>query len=968
MAILPERILTPQQVNLFVRECNECQKRLTGQPLFQIPEVELPGIGLLIDLQIQTLERSLASAFAPIFLGKKIITEARESPARFFSIVGDGLASIRQLFSDPLQFVLDEGINKVLEQFPFPIRFIIDSSVSGINTDNLISLLNNVSVSTGSSGISFNYEILFSTSQIPLQGEISTPANSLNGTTLIRINNTPKVGEGLAPVNDLEIGEEFTIFTPENDVTFRVNSKVDKNFYFDIGVQRLSSSSNINQNENKIFAPGFSTGLSISQDISLRRFLRSDGRILLPFSIFGVNFIGFNKLAIEIGNFGSLQSNSRIKQFVDKLGIEADLNFQEVLSDMVNGIFPEINYDKLRAGDAKERAKEKMVGLARLIQLGISKPLFLIKIILAYLKLLLLPLKIVFGVLKGLAERITSPVSLIRTVIQGISNPLRLICELISIGVLEFLDPYLRPIITPIIPYQEAVIDPIDSSRGIRPLISDLVCGSFFKKLRDYSPNNSFFQQQNRLLIEDQEPIQFGPNLPYFIVVDLGEPLSGEIYLNSENSSEVRVLKVSTLSNTVEDSTPFLANVNVGETIRLVINDTVVTYRINSSFFKISTSGNYYEFLVQPISVIEGPNTGQPNPNIQQNLRIPTQGLSSLLNINNPNKEFLFIVERYLPLKLITAWQSIKGILSLIICLVARIPTLLTAVVKSLFGREQDLSINDENPSPQNVEDLVESSGDVLRILYGGQNPVMNQITITGPAGSSRQDFIDLAIGIIGNSENSTDGIEQLFYSLRENTLARNGTFQVLRSDLPANLQSSFYWGALDLNDLGNIVKILTVADFELRDLPVFFNGAPYIASGQPIPKVFVNVNGESREIFSGGQLIDVLYSYRIFTDLPGVNGDLVTTQDARNLISLQLAFVYLRLLPTLLISSNTNQSSTLPAAPPTPPPTQPAATTPSRFQPIGREGFFQGEEVTAANGFSYRWVTTEGGRWVIQS
>jgi hypothetical protein len=244
----------------------------------------------------------------------------------------------------------------------------------------------------------------------------------------------------------------------------------------------------------------------------------------------------------------------------------------------------------------------------------------------------------------------------------------------------------------------------------------------------------------------------------------------------------------------------------------------------------------------------------------------------------------------------------------------------------------------------------------------------MNQITITGPAGSSRQDFIDLAIGIIGNSENSTDGIEQLFYSLRENTLARNGTFQVLRSDLPANLQSSFYWGALDLNDLGNIVKILTVADFELRDLPVFFNGAPYIASGQPIPKVFVNVNGESREIFSGGQLIDVLYSYRIFTDLPGVNGDLVTTQDARNLISLQLAFVYLRLLPTLLISSNTNQSSTLPAAPPTPPPTQPAATTPSRFQPIGREGFFQGEEVTAANGFSYRWVTTEGGRWVIQS
>lgn len=901
MAILPENILTPQQVNTFVEQCNECQKRLTGQPLFEIPDVELPGIGLLIDLQIQTLERSLASSFAPIFLGKKIITEARERPIRFFSIVREGIESIRQLFSDPLQFVLDEGINKVLEQFPFPVRIIIDPSFSGINTDNLRSLLNNVSVSTGSGGISFNYEVLFLTNQIPLDGQIVTPDSSLNETTLLRINNTPKSGQEKPPVSELEIGEEFTIFTPENNATFRINSKVDKNFYFDLEVQKLSSSSNFNQNENKIFAPGFSTGLSISQDVSLRRFVGSGGRILLPFSVFGVNFIGFSRLAIEIGSFATLQNNSRIKQFIDKLGIEAGLNFQEVSSDMVNGIFPEINYDKLRAGDSKEKAKEKMIALSRLIQLGIAKPLFLIKIILAYLKLLLLPLKIVFGVLKGLSERITNPVSLIRTVIQGISNPLRLICEFISIAVIEFLDPYLRPIITPIIPYQEAVIDPIDPSRGFKPLISDLVCGLFFKKLKDYSPNNSFFQQQNRLLREDQDPIEFGPNLPYFIVVALGEPPVGEIYLSSENSSEVRVLKVSTLSNTVEDATPFLANVNVGETIRLVINDTVVTYRINSSFFKISTSGNYYEFLVQPISIIEGPNTGQPNPNIQQNLRIPIQGLSSLLNINSPNKEFLFIVEKYLPIKLITTWQSIKGILALVICVVSRIPTLLTAVIKSLFDREQDLFVNDENPSSQNVEDLVELSGDVLRILYGGQNPVMNQITITGPAGQNRQDFIDLAIGIIGNSENSTDGIEQLFYSLRENTLARDGTFQVLRSDLPANSQSSFYWGALDLNDLGNIVKILTVADFELRDLPEFFNGSPWIASGQPIPRVFVNVSGESREIFPGGSLIDVLYRYRIFTDLTGVNGDIVTTQDARNLISLQLAFVYLRLLPSLI-------------------------------------------------------------------
>jgi len=897
MPILPDRILSTQQINLFVQQCNECQKRLTGQPLFQIPDVELPGVGLLIDLQIQTLERSIASSFAPIFLGVKIIREARESPARFLGIIRQGVDSIRQLFRDPLQFVLDEGINKVLEQFPFPIRIIINPSVSGINTDNLRDLLNNVSVSTGSTGISFNYEVLFSTNQIPEEGEITIPADSLNQTTLIRINSIPKSGQETPPVSDLEIGDKFTIFTPENDVTFRVNSKVDKNFYFDIGVQRLSSSSNLNQSENKIFAPGFSTGLSISQDAPLRKFLVTGGKILLPFSIFGLNFIGFSRLAIEIGNFGSLQNNSRIKQFVDKLGIEADLNFQEVLSDMVNGIFPEINYDKLRAGDEKEKAKEKMVSLARLIQLGISKPLFLIKIILAYLKLLLLPLKIVFGVLKGLGEKITSPVSLIRTVIQGISNPLRLVCELISIAVLEFLDPYLRPIVTPILPYEEAVLDPIDSSRGFRPLISDLVCGSFFQKLRNYTPNNSFFQQQSRLFADAPEPLQFGPNLPYFLAVNLGEPNSGEIYVNSERPSDVRVLKVSTLSNTVEDATSFLANVNVGETIRLVINDNVATYRVNSSLFKISSSGNYYEFLVQPISLLEGPNIGQPNQNIQQNLKIPIQGLSSLLNINNPNKEFLFIIEKYLPVKLISAWQSIKGILSLVICVVARIPTLLTAVVKSLFGREQDSSINDENPTSPNTEDLLDSTENILEILYNGSESIMTKITIPS---QERSDFISLAQGIIGNTPGNVDGIEQSFYRIRESLAERGSPTQIIKTNLPPSEASKFYWGLLDVDDLGNIVKILSVADFALRDIPLTNIDDELVrVEFVSVPSVYVNVAGESRILYGGGFLINTLRDYPIFADL-GIEGNRITTEQARNLISSQILFVSRVLLPTL--------------------------------------------------------------------
>lgn len=896
MPILPDRILSPAQVSYFITQCNECQKRLTGQALFQIPDPELPGVGLLIDLQIQVLERSIASAFAPIFLGKKIITDAKESPARFLSIVKNGVESIKDLFNNPLQFVLDEGVNKVLVNFPFPIRLVIDSSVSGINTSELRDLLNNVSVLTGQEGLSFNYDIEFNSSKIPSNGEITTSAANLNQINTIRISNSSKIEQ--PPLSDLEPGDFFTLFTPEDIVTYRISSKIDKNTFFDFGVQVISSSSNVNQNNNKIFSPGFSRGLTVSQDVSLRKFLIPNGSILLPFSIFGLNFIGFDNLAVEIGNFTTLPENSKIKERVNKLEIESGLNFQTTLSEMIDGVFPKIDQDKLQNGDTKEKSKEKLIGISRLIQLGVSKPLFVIKIILSYLKLLLLPLKIVFGVLKGLAQKITNPVSLIRTVVRGISNPLKLICELISIAVLEFLDPYLRPTVTPILPYDEAVVDPNNSSKGFKPLISDLICGNFFKKLKNYTPNSSFFQEQNRLLSEDNQN-GFGPNLPYFIVINSENPQQGEIAVNTDNPNNVGVLKISTTTNTVEDSTSFLANVNNGETVRLVIENSVATFRVNSSFFRISNSGNYYEFLVQPILIREDPNTGQSNLGITQNTKIPIQGLSSLLNINNPNKEFLFIIEEYLPVKLISAWQSIKGILALVICIVARIPSLLTAVVKSLFNRGQDVPINDEETEPQNPVDLVESTQQIIEILYNGNDSVLNKINDTNL--SDRQEFLDIAIGIIGNIPGNADGIEQPYYNIRQNLSESGKPFQVFNSRLPQGLPVNFYWGALDVNDLGNIVKILSVAYFELRNLPIISNGKPWIATRQPIPKVFANVSGESVEIFSGGELIDVLNKYRIFTDLVVIINGEVTTAGARSLINAQLLFVSRYLLPSLI-------------------------------------------------------------------
>lgn len=54
------------------------------------------------------------------------------------------------------------------------------------------------------------------------------------------------------------------------------------------------------------------------------------------------------------------------------------------------------------------------------------------------------------------------------------------------------------------------------------------------------------------------------------------------------------------------------------------------------------------------------------------------------------------------------------------------------------------------------------------------------------------------------------------------------------------------------------------------------------------------------------------------------------------------------------------------PPTPPTPPNDAPPNTTPT-YPPIGRQGFYEGEEITASNGDLYTWTNLTGGRWLLQ-
>lgn len=904
MAILPDKILTDSQIANFVQECNECQKNLTGESLFQIPDPALPGVGLLISLQIRSLERSLAASFAPIFIGKKIIDDARESPLSFLRIVREGLSTIRDLLQNPLQTLLDETINRVLEQFPFPIRFIINDSLSSLDTSQLRNLIESSSSISSGDQLKFDYDILFSSRQIPLPGEITTISPDLQTSRIFLVNNQSKESD-LPPFANLESGDIFTLFSEENIVTYRISSKKEENIYFSLSVEKLASTENINPDQNKFFDPGFKKGISLSQNLVLRNFLTSDGRIILPFSVFGLNFIGFNKLAIELGNFNSLSETAPIKRVVERLQLETGLNFQTVLSDMLNGIFPVLNFESLGIGNVKEENKEKLISLARLIQIGATNPFFLIKTILNYLKLLLLPLKLIIDVLKGIGSKITNPASLIRTVINGITNPLNLVCDLISIAIIEFLTPYIQTPITAVMPFSEALVDPTNASRGIRPLIRDLVCGAFFRKLKDYRPNESFFNEQNRLIGEDKPPFQFGPNISYFISNEAGDPSQGEIRVNSNIPSDVRFIKVNTISNTVDDATPFLANVNPGELIRIIIGGEIGEYRVNSNIFIISSNGNFFEYAVQPFFNV---NTNSELINQNPLGSVSNQGIKAFLNINNPDVSFLFIIEKYLPVKLIAVWQGIKGILSIIICIAARIPTIFTSVIRSLFGREEDISVTDQNPISLDPQSSLESVTNILELLYGREFIVLNRdpsIMSKIIRGNSNNpeltDFINLAIDLIGNNSSLEGGIEQPFYELYQNLVDSGNSFQISSQNINFNIGTNENFpnfGLLDVRDLGNLVKILSVAFFELRNFEEDTR-----VEGLLIPRVFVVREGRSEIIFNGGILLDVLREYRIFRDLFIFNNR-IGASSARFLISTQIRFITARLLPTLNTSS----------------------------------------------------------------
>lgn len=886
MAILPDKILADAEISSFIDRVNITADEIVGDSKFQIPNPSLPGLGLLIKLQIRALEKSIASSFAPIFIGKKIIEDAKNSPARFLSIINDGLDSINTLFTNPIQFIIDEGVNEPLEIFPFPIRIVF----GGVSKDanRLKSLIESAQPSQGSSVLQeYNYNLVLNAVSPPSPGEAVSTASDVNSIKSISVNYQTKTTGEKAPVQFLKEGDTFSVSDGNISSTYRVSSVQPGNEFAQVFLQIIASNTQ-NSGDNKTIAiPGFKdSGIAVSRNITLREFLTPDGRLIIPFSVLGINLPLLSRLGFEIGNFSNLKDDNPTKEFVVQLEARSGLNFNQVFTSMIDGVFPEINWQSLQNEksngnlNTKEASKEEITSLARLLQIGSQNPFFLIKIILNYVKLLLLPIQLVLGVFQSLAGLITNPVSLIRTIFLFLTNPLKALCDLISQAFLTFLRPYLEPIVTPVLPYNEAVEDPRDRSRGLKPLFSDLVCGTFADKLKNYNPNPNFFALQRNSLgqtVTDQNiPIQ----LPFNLEENKQIPDRGEIVTNSNNPSQVTRLRISTVTNTVEDSLAYLASVQVGSVISLSVSNEYQTYLVSTKTFQQSQTGNYFEYLVQPTT--QSIRSGEP----AQNNASVSPGFLATLSIDNPNRTFLFIIEKYLPLKLIERWESIKGILAITIALAVEIPSLVPAIFRSIFGIEQQ-----SNPTAP----ATDSINELLILLAAGEDSLLAGLV----QGNNEDEYAQIVSGVIGNSENaSPPGIESIFSELSLTLSAQSKSTVIYKNNIDPLVNADFIYNEISLSQLGENVKGLLQTYYSLKD-EGNLAGLNFVNKSKPTGKIYVVRNQTVQVIFDGG-VFDAYEKFKVTNAQPTTALGTVQVKSLREDIISNLLYVANYLIPAL--------------------------------------------------------------------
>jgi hypothetical protein len=883
MASLPDRILSPEQVQKIVEKSLETVAKISGDNSLKNSSPQFLGIGLLVLLEVKNFERILALALSPLILGNKIVAEAFTlvRPLRF---IREKLGQIREIVDNPIQFVLDEGINDNLKDFPFPV-YLWWKKAGSPNIELLNSLIEENTSSLVLEESEFNYTLITGEPGDPAPGFITSTDLNPTDLTSIKISSFSNNPGEDPPLVFLQPGDIISINTAGFQTAYSVSSIEEKTGYSLLLIQGASSNSQeLPASERTVYAPDSqSSSVRINRGISFRRFLTPEGTIIIPFSELGVFFPIVKDISLEIGNFDNLSPDNPSRLLINFFETRSGLDFNKVLLDMSKGIYPEIDYAALQGGDEIEFYKQQLVSLVKLVDLGIQNPFFLVKIILNYFLLLSLPFQVLIKGMQLIGPKILNPVSLIKFVFENLSNPSQFFCKILGESFIEFLEPLIQPQIPADIGWENLVQDPNNPKKGLLPLFTDLACGDYSKKLARYKPNSDFFAQQEALpTLPEADP---GVQLDY-IRTDQFIPSAGEISFGSSPLSEITTLRVSTSTSNVDSSSAYLLSLNPGDSFYLSIQEEFQYYKLQSRSLVSQGETSFFELVVTPIPdsvVLEERLESFIRPVTPAGLRPQFQ---ASLNISNPDVEFLFLIENYLPPRSIFIWDQIKGIVSLSIGLATAVPTLIPTLLTGLIKSEG----SEQTSNPSNVSSsLVASLVNTNRLNDRGDYETEED------RDAAREFLYEL---VIQNGPEVGGFIQTYFSDLQQTRKEEGLTTVVYKSELPLSEANKLLKSTYSLTQLGEHIEVMTRLLYELSP---YNNPSELIPKNTPLPTVYAVSEEGLRFVLAEGSIWRAFERWNLLTaGVPDQTDNRVQVGGFREAILNNLKFINEILLPKI--------------------------------------------------------------------
>ena len=806
MAVLPDKILTEQKIAEFIDQTNTNAKNIVGDSKFTIPDPSLPGTGLLIKLWIRQAEKAFSSYLVPVLAIKDVLSNPLEIPGKIKDISG--------FITNPLQTLLDETINnQVASDFFLPLKLILNGK-SSADFGRLKDLADRADSERSSPATDtrpkFPY-VLGKIGAAPAPGEYTINTADPGTSTSLSISLQDYNGNSTGvSFSSLVQGDIISLDQDGISQSWVIKSIIVNSGYytFEVTPQNETAGQEIFAVQEKtVYFQTTPNPLTAGAKALLALLTDGSGKIKFPITItlsdllpvVGLPAIGFplNLISLEIGDFNALPKDSALAKKIKDLEAKSGWNFQtDVLDKIFKGKYPKLDYpkDPNQPKSEKLKAREELLAIAKLVQLIFTSPGDFFKIIGNYLKLLLLPLQIVVGTISALfAAVLKNPLSIFSLIAKLLTDPIRALGDLIAESVLSTIRPYLEPTLTAAgISWEDATNERINGNptgRGLRPLVSDLVIGRFKCGGINGTGNGTITQTSPTPgATGSDNPIQF-TNYSYVVKYDGTPPQEGEVSLNNLDLNKVNVIKISSLDANVNSTLTNLVELLPGSEISIPKDGGTWVYAVNQ---RISPTGNLSYFDYQ-VSLVYGPEQDSPTgiAGQIQSASSPVNGrnravLSPGANLANfqftSSDPFLqCLINNYLPIKIIAIWESVKGILGVILGFVATIPFLIKAVFESIFSLP-----NFSNPLAPILDNLVNSDGTPLDSIF---DPNLS---------ASVLDSLD--------SLTAVNGIDQIFKRTSDNTSLKT-VFPALVTD--TKYKGNIVIGPISTVELGKRIKVL---------------------------------------------------------------------------------------------------------------------------------------------------------------